>query len=35
MNVLILEDEKAAATRLQQMMKQIQPDAVIVAVKRL
>ena len=32
MNILILEDEKSAATRLQQLAKQIQPDAAIVAV---
>ena len=32
MNVLILEDEKAAATRLQQLLKDAAPAAVVVAV---
>lgn len=32
MNVLILEDEKAAATRLQQLLMEAEPSAVVIAV---
>jgi DNA-binding LytR/AlgR family response regulator len=32
MNILILEDEKAAATRLQQLLKEAEPSAVVLAV---
>lgn len=32
MNILILEDEKAAATRLQQLLKETEPDAMVLDV---
>ncbi len=32
MNILILEDEKAAATRLQQLLKEVVPSAVVTGI---